>query len=52
MDQVKVGRIIKSLRKDKKMTQLQLSQMLNVTDRAVSKWERGLGNAVNLGLFC
>lgn len=43
MDQVKVGRIIKSLRKDKKMTQLQLSQMLNVTDRAVSKWERGLG---------
>ncbi|MGN1189468.1 MAG: helix-turn-helix domain-containing protein [Candidatus Ornithospirochaeta sp.] len=43
MDQIKVGRIIRTLRKDKKMTQLQLSEMLCVTDRAVSKWERGLG---------
>ena len=43
MDQGKVGGIIKTLRKDKGMTQLQLSQLLNVTDRAVSKWERGLG---------
>ena len=43
MDQEKVGRIIKTLRKDKAMTQLELSEKLNVTDRAVSKWERGLG---------
>ena len=43
MDQEKVGRIIKTLRKDKGMTQRELSEMLNVTDRAVSKWERGLG---------
>ena len=43
MDQEKVGRIIKTLRKDKGMTQLELSRLLNVTDRAVSKWERGLG---------
>lgn len=43
MDQEKVGIVIKTLRKEKGMTQFQLSQMLNVTDRAVSKWERGLG---------
>ena len=40
MDQEKVGIVIKTLRKEKGMTQFQLSQMLNVTDRAVSKWER------------
>ena len=43
MDQEKVGGIIKTLRKDKGMTQLELALCLNVTDRAVSKWERGLG---------
>ena len=42
MDQEKVGGIIKTLRKDKGMTQLELALCLNVTDRAVSKWERGL----------
>ena len=43
MDQEKVGRIIKTLRRDRGMTQLELALCLNVTDRAVSKWERGLG---------
>ena len=43
MDQEKVGGIIKTLRKDKGMAQLELALCLNVTDRAVSKWERGLG---------
>lgn len=43
MDQEKVGGIIKTLRKDKGMTQLELALCLNVTDRTVSKWERGLG---------
>ena len=43
MDQEKVGRIIRTFRKDKGMTQLELSELLGVTDRAVSKWERGLG---------
>ena len=43
MDQEKVGGIIKTLRKDRGMTQLELALCLNVTDRAVSKWERGLG---------
>ena len=43
MDQEKVGGIIKTLRKDRGMTQLELALCLNVKDRAVSKWERGLG---------
>ena len=43
MDQEKVGGILKTLRKDKGMTQLELALCFNGTDRAVSKWERGLG---------
>ena len=43
MDNAKIGRLIYSLRKENNMTQLQLSRLLNVSDKAVSKWERGLG---------
>lgn len=43
MDCKKTGRLIFSLRKEKKMTQKELAEKLNITDRAVSKWERGLG---------
>lgn len=35
---------IKNLRKEKKMTQLELAELLNVTDKAVSKWETDEGN--------
>ena len=35
---------IRALRKEKNMTQLQLAQLLNVTDKAVSKWESSEGN--------
>lgn len=35
---------IKSLRKEKAMTQLELAGKLNITDKAVSKWESGDGN--------
>lgn len=35
---------IKDLRKEKKMTQLELAELLNVTDKAVSKWETDEGN--------
>ena len=42
MDLIKIGRFIANLRKDKKLTQEQLAEKLMVTDRAVSKWERGL----------
>lgn len=35
-----IGKIIRTLRKEKCMTQKQLANMLGVTDKAVSKWER------------
>ena len=41
MDQQKTGAFIAQLRKEKGLTQLALAEMLNVTDKAVSKWERG-----------
>ena len=41
MDQVKIGRFIAECRKSKKMTQADLAEKLNITDRAVSKWENG-----------
>ncbi len=43
MDQVKVGKFIAQCRKDKNMTQAQLAEKLNITDRAISKWETGKG---------
>lgn len=43
MDQVKIGKFISGLRKEQGMTQKELSELLGVTDRAVSKWENGRG---------
>lgn len=43
MDAAKVGRIIQSLRKEKEMTQRDLALLLNVSEQAISKWERGMG---------
>lgn len=43
MDNIKVGELIRSLRKENHMTQLQLAEKLHVSDKAVSKWERGMG---------
>lgn len=42
MDNSKTGALIKELRKEKGLTQSQLAERLHITDRAVSKWERGL----------
>ena len=43
MDQIKIGKFIATCRKNKKLTQVQLAEKLNITDRAVSKWETGNG---------
>lgn len=37
-----IGETIASLRKEKGMTQSELAEKMNVTDKAVSKWERNL----------
>ncbi|MBO5143134.1 MAG: helix-turn-helix transcriptional regulator [Clostridia bacterium] len=41
MDQIKIGKFIAENRKKKNLTQTQLAEKLNITDRAVSKWETG-----------
>ena len=43
MDNVKIGQLILRLRKENNMTQLQLAEKMGISDKAVSKWERGLG---------
>ena len=37
-----MGSLIKEIRKEKNMTQKDLADQLNITDKAVSKWERGI----------
>lgn len=43
MDIKKIGSLIAGLRKEKNMTQRELAEQLNVSDKTISKWERGLG---------
>ena len=43
MDQVKIGKFIAKMRKEQKLTQNELAEKLNITDRAISKWENGKG---------
>ena len=42
MDQLKIGKFIAECRKQKSLTQMQLAERLAITDKAVSKWERGI----------
>ena len=42
MDQIKIGRFIAACRKNANLTQMQLAEKLGITDKAVSKWERGI----------
>ena len=42
MDQIKIGKFIAECRKQKSLTQMQLADKFGITDKAVSKWERGI----------
>ena len=42
MNENRIGQFIAELRKEKKITQKDLATQLHITDKAVSKWERGL----------
>ena len=59
MEENRIGQFIAELRKEKKLTQKDLAAQLNVTDKAVSKWEifplsdcRLLYPIGNLSFFC
>ncbi len=41
MEQQMIGKFISACRKEKGLTQMQLAEKLNITNRAVSKWETG-----------
>lgn len=43
MNNTQIGNLIYTLRKEKHLTQLQLAERMNISDKTVSKWERGLG---------
>lgn len=44
MEQTKIGALIRSLRKEMNFTQQQLAEKLCVSDKAISKWERGVSH--------
>lgn len=50
MDNIKIGELIKTLRKEKNLTQAELADKLMVSDKTVSKWERG-GGAPDVSLM-
>ena len=43
MDQVKIGRFIKAMRKEKNLTQREIAERLSISEKTVSKWETGNG---------
>ena len=50
MDQVKIGSFLKELRKEKNLTQENLAEKLNVSNRTISRWETG-SNMPDIGLL-
>ena len=45
MDNAKMGVLIRDSRKEKGLTQKDIAEKLGITDRAVSKWERGVSQS-------
>ena len=45
MDQKKIGAFIAQCRKEKSLTQIQLAELLDITNQAVSKWENGVSRS-------
>ena len=43
MDQIKIGQFIKTCRKEKGLTQREVAEKLNISEKTVSKWETGNG---------
>lgn len=43
MNSAKIGQLILSLRKECKMTQKEIADKMNISDKTISKWERGMG---------
>lgn len=43
MDTIKIGQFIKSLRKENSLTQREVAERLNVSEKTISKWETGNG---------
>lgn len=43
MDQIRMGALIARLRREKRLTQLQLAEQMHISDKTISKWERGKG---------
>lgn len=50
MDQIKIGRFLKELRNEKKLTQEQMAEQLNVSGRSISRWETG-SNMPDIGML-
>lgn len=45
MDMSKTGELLRQLRKEKRMTQKQAAELLQISDRTISKWERGVSQS-------
>ena len=45
MDQIKIGKFIADERKRKGYTQTKLSEKLEISDKTISKWERGVSHS-------
>ena len=45
MNQIEIGKFIAKCRKSKNMTQFQLAERLNTTNKSVSKWENGISHS-------